>query len=53
MAPVIGAGWWLLHVLNPERLLEMVLLLGCGGVTLGVFLLVVRYIGLKVTAEQV
>ncbi|WP_028937431.1 murein biosynthesis integral membrane protein MurJ [Pseudonocardia spinosispora] len=53
MLPVIAVGHWLLRLLDPERLMEMVLLLGCGAVTLGVFFVVVRYIGLKVTAEQV
>lgn len=52
MLPVIGLGRWVLHVHNPERLVEMLLLLACGAVTLGVFLTVVRFIGLKVTAEQ-
>jgi putative peptidoglycan lipid II flippase len=53
MLPVIGLGRWVLHALDhPERLMEMFLLLACGTATLGVFLAVVRFIGLKVTAEQ-
>ncbi|MDT7776718.1 MAG: putative peptidoglycan lipid flippase, partial [Pseudonocardiales bacterium] len=51
MFPVIIAGRWLLHLLNPNRLTELGVLLGCGALSLGAFLLVVRYIGLKVTAE--
>jgi len=47
MFPVIFAGRWLLHVLNLERLGELAVLLGCGALSLGAFLLVVRYIGLK------
>ncbi|HEY4006572.1 MAG TPA: lipid II flippase MurJ [Pseudonocardia sp.] len=53
MFPIIVLGRWTLHILNPERLMEMLLLMACGAVTLAVFLLVVRYIGLKVTAEKV
>ncbi|WP_028923448.1 murein biosynthesis integral membrane protein MurJ [Pseudonocardia acaciae] len=52
MFPVIAAGWWLLWLLHPERLVELGLLLACGAVSLGAFLLVVRYIGMKLTAEQ-
>jgi putative peptidoglycan lipid II flippase len=52
MVPVIMVGRWALDVLNPERLMEMCLLLACGAVTLGVFLAVVKFIGLKLTAEQ-
>jgi peptidoglycan biosynthesis protein MviN/MurJ (putative lipid II flippase) len=52
MFPVIFLGRWLLHALNLERLGELAVLLGCGALSLGAFLLVVRYIGLKLTAEH-
>jgi putative peptidoglycan lipid II flippase len=52
MIPVIAAGWWLMRLLSPQRLVELALLLGCGALSLGAFLLVVRFIGMKLTAEQ-
>ncbi|MBO0874584.1 MAG: hypothetical protein J2P19_14435 [Pseudonocardia sp.] len=52
MFPVIAAGWWLLQTLTLERLMELALLLACGALSLGAFLLVVRFLGMKLTAEQ-
>jgi peptidoglycan biosynthesis protein MviN/MurJ (putative lipid II flippase) len=51
MFPVIIAGRWVLNLLNPERLAVLGILLGVGALSLGAFLLVVRLIGVKVTAE--
>ncbi|HEY1969721.1 MAG TPA: lipid II flippase MurJ [Pseudonocardia sp.] len=52
MLPVIGLGRWVLGLLNAERLVEMAVLMGCGAVALAAFLAVVKFIGLKATAEQ-
>jgi putative peptidoglycan lipid II flippase len=51
MFPVIFAGRWVLDLLNPERLGELAILLGVGALSLGAYLLVVRLIGVMVTAE--
>jgi hypothetical protein len=51
MFPVIFAGRWALDLLNPERLGELGILLGVGALSLGAYLLVVRLLGVKVTAE--
>jgi len=51
MFPVIIAGRWVLHLVNAERLGELGILLGVGALSLGAFLLVVRFIGVKATAE--
>jgi peptidoglycan biosynthesis protein MviN/MurJ (putative lipid II flippase) len=51
MIPVIAAGHWVLRLVDGGRLTEMGILLGVGAVTLAAFLLVVRYVGLRVTAE--
>jgi peptidoglycan biosynthesis protein MviN/MurJ (putative lipid II flippase) len=48
--PVVLAGRWLVNRLEPERLMELALLVGCGVVTLGVFLVLVRFVGLRLTA---
>jgi len=51
MFPVIIAGHWVLRAMNAERIGELGILLGVGALALGAFLLVVRYVGLKVVAE--
>ena len=51
MLPGIALGHWALYVLQPERLMELVVLMVCGAVTLAAFLAVIRFIGLKAIAE--
>jgi hypothetical protein len=48
--PVVLAGRWLVNRLEPERPMELALLVGCGAATLGVFLVLVRFVGLRLTA---
>ncbi|HEY2207632.1 MAG TPA: lipid II flippase MurJ [Pseudonocardia sp.] len=52
MIPIVIAGRWLVGHLDPGRLEELFLLLGCGAVSLAVFLLMVRYVGMRLTAER-
>jgi len=49
--PVVVAGRWFVNRLELERLLELALLVGCGALTLGVFLVLVRFVGPRLAPE--
>jgi putative peptidoglycan lipid II flippase len=45
MLPLLVLGWWAVHTVNPNRLLELPLLIGCGLVAVAPYAVVLRLRG--------